>query len=65
MQVTYGTGSPELMENGNPRYLSVVPTPYSMNRALFELIKVFEWKRVALAYDVDNKGVYLPVSLSS
>ena len=62
MQVSYGASTPELLDKDvYPRFLTVVPTSKSLNKAVIKLLKYFKWQRIALAYDVNDKNFFLPV----
>ncbi|XP_028399793.1 gamma-aminobutyric acid type B receptor subunit 2-like [Dendronephthya gigantea] len=60
LQVSYGASSPELTSGVFPKFLSVLPTSNSLNKAMIELTKFFSWRRVALAYDMEEKSLFLP-----
>ena len=62
-QVSYGASSLELMADTYTKFLTMVPTSNSRNRAMIELMNFFEWRRVGVAYDrdVNLKSFYLPV----
>ncbi|XP_046859243.1 gamma-aminobutyric acid type B receptor subunit 1-like [Xenia sp. Carnegie-2017] len=65
LQVSYSASSPDLLSDTYPRFLSLMPTSYSLNAALIKFMEFFKWNRVALAQDANYKKSVFPPTINA